>query len=274
VDTTAVEDARGRMARAKAAARLAGNRALRSPSYAAALTAERDGLRSYQSKRLVEAVAKFYEATNLFRNAELAAATPEAAPLPPPPATQTARNQPGQTTPPVAAPAPPAPAPAPTTSTPPTTTSTAPPAETPVQLPTTPVPAPPAPPAARPSTAPAIPPESPKSLEDGLRDLVRRYEQALESRNVDALKRLWPSLQGAQEEAIRQDFSNARRIDVEITNVSVDLNGATGVVTFVRRYQLLTVDGQRLLTNSRTTLNARRSGDEWVIERVRFEALK
>ena len=52
------------------------------------------------------------------------------------------------------------------------------------------------------------------------------------------------------------------------------MSGATATVTFIRRYQLSTVDGQRLLTNSRTTLNARRSGDDWVIERVRFEALR
>jgi hypothetical protein len=258
------------MARAKAAARQAGNRAVRSPSFAAALSAERDGLRSYQSKRLVEAVAKFYEATNLFRNAELAAVTPEAATPPAAPTAQTARNQPAQAAPPVAAPAPPAQ----TTSTPPTPTSTAPPPEMPVELPPAAVPGPPVPPPARTTTAPATPPESSKALEEGVRDLVRRYEQALEARSVDALKRLWPALQGAQEEAIRQEFSHARRIDVEITSPSIDLNGATAAVTFVRRYQLLTVDGQRLLTNSRTTLNARRSGDDWVIERVRFEALK
>ena len=111
-------------------------------------------------------------------------------------------------------------------------------------------------------------------MEDGVRDLVRRYEQALEARSVEALKRLWPSLQGAQEEAIRQEFSHARRIDVEIANLDITVSGNAATVTFLRRYQLSTVDGQRLLTNSRTTLNARRNGDDWIIERVRFEAMK
>ena len=48
----------------------------------------------------------------------------------------------------------------------------------------------------------------------------------------------------------------------------------TAIVTFIRRYQLTTVDGQRPLTNSRTTMNARRVGGEWLIERVRFEGLR
>ena len=108
-----------------------------------------------------------------------------------------------------------------------------------------------------------------------MRELVRRYEQALESRSIDALKRIWPTLQGAQETlAVRQEFMHSRRIDVDIENVEVTVSGATAIVTFIRRYQLTTVDGQRPLTNSRTTINARRAGSEWQIERVRFEAFR
>ena len=111
-------------------------------------------------------------------------------------------------------------------------------------------------------------------MEDEVKELVRRYEQALESRSIDALKRIWPSLQGAQETAVRQEFMHSRRIDVDIENVEVSVSGATAIVTFIRRYQLTTVDGQRPLTNSRTTMNARRAGSEWQIERVRFEGLR
>jgi hypothetical protein len=119
-----------------------------------------------------------------------------------------------------------------------------------------------------------VPPSSPRASEEEVRDLVRRYEQALEARNIDSLKRIWPSLQGTQETAVRQEFAQTRRIDVEIEGVEVSVSGATATVTFIRRYQLTTVDGQRPLTNSRTTMNARRVGGEWLIERVRFEALR
>ena len=272
VDAQAVEDARVRMTRAKSAARQAGTRAQRSPSFAAALAAERDGLRFYQGKRMADAAAKFYEATGLFRSAELTSG--EASPAAPA-ATEAPRGEPA------------APAPAPPVAAPPAATSPSPPPASASPSPATPAlpqpeprPAPVAtPPAAIPPASrtppPSVPPaDTAKTMEDGVRDLVRRYEQALESRSVEALKRLWPSLQGAQEEAIRQEFSHARRIDVEIANPDITLSGNAATVTFLRRYQLSTVDGQRLLTNSRTTLNARRNGDDWIIERVRFEALR
>jgi hypothetical protein len=113
-----------------------------------------------------------------------------------------------------------------------------------------------------------------RAVEDEIRDLVRRYEQALEARSIDSLKRAWPSLQGAQEDAIRQDFANSRRIDVDIDGLAVTVTGAAATATFIRRYQVSTVDGQRLVTNSRTTMSARRAGNDWLIERVRFEAFR
>jgi hypothetical protein len=103
---------------------------------------------------------------------------------------------------------------------------------------------------------------------------VRRYEQALEARSIDALKKLWPSLSGAQEEAIRNEFLHAKRIDVDVTISNVSVTGGTAAATFVRRYQLSTVDGQQLLRHSRTTLYARRAGDDWVIDRLLFEAIQ
>jgi len=142
-------------------------------------------------------------------------------------------------------------------------------------------------PAPRVPTAPAPPPRTTPSpaitaaegatspgTEEAIRDLVRRYAQALESRNVDNLKRIWPTLQGAQEEAVRKEFLHARRIDVDADVTNVTVSGASGTVTFIRRYRLSTVDGQRLDTNSRTTMSVRRAGNDWIIDRVRFEAFR
>ncbi|MGH9308226.1 MAG: hypothetical protein ACRD1U_02550, partial [Vicinamibacterales bacterium] len=133
-------------------------------------------------------------------------------------------------------------------------------------------------------TRPDVPPSSPPArspepapaaaAEEGVRELVRRYEQALESRSIEALKKLWPSLSGAQEDAVRNEFLHARRIDVDVTITDVSVSGATATATFVRRYRLSTVDGQQLLRSSRTTLSARRAGSDWVIDRMRFEAIQ
>ena len=267
-------DARTRMNAAKASARQKGAAAQRSPAYTAALAAEREGGRLQGAKRTGEAAEKFYEAAGLFRSAELAAGTP---PAREPSGVETARVDPVKPEPAPspsaqtpAAPAPIAPAPA----TPPSQPATPPP-EAPVPSPPAAVPGPPIPPLTRtPPAASQPPPANPRASEDEMRELVRRYEQALESRSIDSLKRIWPSLQGAQEAAVRQEFAQTRRIDVEIEGVDVSISGATATATFIRRYQLTTVDGQRPLRNSRTTMNARRVGGEWVIEHVRFEALQ
>jgi len=253
------------MNRAKGAARQAGTRAQRSQAFAAGLSAERDAVRLYQAQQMSEATARFYEAAGHFRSAELAAGAADT-----PPAPAQARNEPPAATP--ATPPPPpsgSAAPAPIVPAPSATTS-APPAEPPAASPP-----PPIPPVVRtPPPSSTVPADSSKALEEGVRELIRRYEQALEARSTDGLKRLWPSLPGSQEDAIRQNFTHARRIDVEISDIDISVSGQTAIATFLRRYQVVTDDNQRLLTISRTTLNARRNGGDWVIERVRFEAAK
>ncbi|MGH9314654.1 MAG: protein kinase domain-containing protein, partial [Vicinamibacterales bacterium] len=73
------EEARARMIRARASARAANAPALASGSYRAAGEVERDAQRLYQAGRLAEATAKFYEASGLFRSAEIGAQTSAAA---------------------------------------------------------------------------------------------------------------------------------------------------------------------------------------------------
>jgi eukaryotic-like serine/threonine-protein kinase len=259
----AADEARTRMARAKAAARQAGNRAVRSPSFGEGLAAEREGGRLYQAKQMAEATARFYEAAGHFRSAELAAAAADTQPPP------QARSEPPATTTVTPAPPPGSAAPAPVVPAPPATTSAPPPEPAPASPP------PPIPPVVRTPPASSNPAaDSPRVLEEGVRELIRRYEQALEARSVEALKRLWPSLPDSQEQAMRENFSHARRIDVEISSIDIAVSGSTAVATFLRRYQVLTDDNQRPVIISRTTLNARRNGGDWVIERVRFEGVK
>ena len=67
------EEARGQVARAKASARSAGAHQLAASSYSAALAAERDAQRLLDGGRPGDATVKFYEASGLFRSAEIAA---------------------------------------------------------------------------------------------------------------------------------------------------------------------------------------------------------
>jgi ketosteroid isomerase-like protein len=106
----------------------------------------------------------------------------------------------------------------------------------------------------------------------GVAALIEAYREALEARDLAALRRIWPGLSGLQLTAIRDEFEHAARIEVALIDPRITVSGATATVTATRRYELATVDGQRLRTDSRTTLTARRRGDAWVIEDIRFDA--
>jgi hypothetical protein len=276
------------MARSKEAARDAGPAAVNSPVFGAASAAEREGSRLLQARRYSEAAVKFYEASGLYQSAELAArtaqatssgrsaqgpATRAAAQAPSVPSGRSGQpREPEPSAPPPPAPSKPAENPLPTPpvqNTPPATLPQ--PTQPPPSLPPVTV----QPQQSSPVKPPAPAQPDPIPADVGVRDLVRRYGQALEARSIDALKRIWPSLSGAQEDALRKEFSYARQINVQAGNVEITATpGNTASAVFLRRYELVTVDGQRLLTNSRTFITARRSGEAWVIEKVRFEAVR
>jgi len=285
----AVDDARTRMGNARAAAVAAGAPALASAAYSAAVAAEREAARLQKGGRASDAAAKYYEATGLFRSAEIAAQT--AAALRSQRAATQSQQAPAATTPAPAAPSPSAPAPAanpggakpappeaPPTA--PTSVPVTPPAtvSTPLTLPPAqppPTALPPAqprvqtPPPAQPAPTPPAP--SPESL---IRDVLARYESALEARSLDALKRIWPSLAGGQQSSIRTEFAQARSIEVDIVDPHFAVTGATATASFVRHYELMTKDGTLQRADTPVTMTLRRTDGGWVIEQIRFGAAR
>jgi len=266
------EEARARMTRARTSARAANATALASGSYRAAADAEREAQQLYRAGRLAQATAKFYEASGLYRSAEIAAESAAAAEAERRRVADAERARRSVT------PAEPAPAPAPAPAPPVTTgapVSALPPAVTP-GLPPPPPPAPATPPAPAPTTSTGPPPAAESSsraaAEEAIRELLARYDSALESRSIDALKRLWPSLGGAQQGAIENDFRHANRIRVEIIDPRIVVSGASATVSFLRRYELMTVDNQRLSSDTPTTMTLRRAEANWIIESIRFDA--
>jgi len=259
------DEARTQVARARAAARSAGAQRIAGASYTAAANAERDAQRLYDAGRLGDATIKFYQASGLYRSAEIAAqnettrreaaaraeSTPEKpteiarAQLPPPPASTASGTQAG----PEPA-APPTPAPptttAPTTTVPPTTT-------------VAPAPAP-----AQPSAA-----ELTAARDAAISEVLARYKSAMESRNLEALKRIWPGLTGGPEQRVRDEFRHASSISVGILDPKITAANETATVTFVRRYEVV-IDGQPHRSQSDATMSLRRSGTTWTIEGIQF----
>jgi eukaryotic-like serine/threonine-protein kinase len=260
------EEARARMTRARASARAANATALASGSYRAAADAEREAQQLYQSGRMAQATARFYEASGLYRSAEIAAESSAAAEAERRRVADAERAR--KAAEPAPAPAPPVSTGAPVSALPPAVTPGLPP-------PPPPAPTPPAP-APAPTTSTGPPPATESSsraaAEEAIRELLGRYDSALESRSIDALKRLWPSLGGAQQGAIENDFRNANRIRVEIIEPRIAMSGGTATVNFLRRYELMTVDNQRLSSDTPTTMMLRRADGHWIIESIRFDA--
>jgi tetratricopeptide (TPR) repeat protein len=280
------EEARTRVARARAAARSADAPRLASAAYSAASAAEREAQRLYTAGRLGDATVKFYQASGLFRSAEVAAqneastrltAAREAAerdaaaresaarqplPAPPKPADPEMGRTPGVSPPPV--PAAPAertepsqvPAPAPTPSAPPTSNPTGSAPSTPAESAS-----------AREAAAKEAAAREAAAREAAVADVLGRYESAVESRSLDAMKRIWPGLNA---DAMRREFEHASRISVEIVDPRITVSGDTATVTFVRRYDVVTVEREPLHSESHATMDLRRSGNSWVIERIRF----
>jgi tetratricopeptide (TPR) repeat protein len=271
------EEARAQVARAKAAARSAGAQRLAATAYAAATAAERDAEQLFRSARPGDATVKFYEASGLYRSAEVAAQNEAST-----------REALARSTPPTAekAAAPPQPEPArPQETAPPSQPQTAPPppverppaVTTPVSPPASPLPLPTAPPPApapAPSAPAAEPPARTPNPEAEVTDLLARYKSALEGRDISALKRIWPSLSGIPESRLRSEFDHASQISAEILDSRTALSGNTGTVTFLRRYLVVTTDGQRLRSDTRATMDVRRTGSAWVIEGMRFEPVR
>jgi hypothetical protein len=104
--------------------------------------------------------------------------------------------------------------------------------------------------------------------ESSIRGVIAEYVNGLESRNVAALKRVWPSLGGNQEKALRTEFANARTVKALFHDPRITINDDTTTVTGFRSYGLETQDGQRLFTTTRTTITLRRIDGAWVIEQV------
>jgi hypothetical protein len=118
------------------------------------------------------------------------------------------------------------------------------------------------------------PPSHSPAPEDAIRELVTQYSAALEAKNLAALKRIWPDLRGEPEDALRREFQHANRINVEVVDPRISASAGTGSVTFLRRYELVTVEGQRLRTETITTMDVRHGTNGWVIAAVRFRAVR
>ncbi|MFN2446993.1 MAG: protein kinase [Vicinamibacterales bacterium] len=132
-----------------------------------------------------------------------------------------------------------------------------------------PAPVPPsAPPKLEPPAFPA-PPADPGATDlAGVRETLRRYIQAYQSRDSATVGQLMPSLSAGQLRSLNRDFSNYRSYTVEIRDERIAVDGPTATVTcqVVRSFE--TKNGVAGSNIVQSVFHLRRSGSVWTIERL------
>ena len=171
--------------------------------------------------------------------------------LPPPPQTTEA---------PPPAPATPAQTPAPAAAQPQPTPATEPPATQP----------PPRNAAAPPPPLPSkIPPTSPVESDDALvRGVLRTYERAIETKNVDLFRSVRPGLSAAEENRLRTSFSQIDSQQVDIVVEELRIEGRSATVRISRRDTIMS-GGRRQTNSSRQTLRMEKAAGGWIITDIR-----
>jgi tetratricopeptide (TPR) repeat protein len=99
--------------------------------------------------------------------------------------------------------------------------------------------------------------------------LLARYTAAFESRDLGALKTVWPALAGSEEKKIKDFFDIARTLAVELQVTEVKIAGDSASVSCRRRVEMVARDGQKVASpETGIVFGLRRRGEGWVIESV------
>ena len=122
-----------------------------------------------------------------------------------------------------------------------------------------PRPSPVAPPA---QMTPEPSPPSPPTAAD-VAPVIESYARAIESRDVSAIRRVYPGLTSDQQRGFEQFFESARRINVTFRVTNVDGTASTADVRVSGRYEYETSSGRTERTPVSFATTLRREGAGW-----------
>ncbi|MEE8367050.1 MAG: hypothetical protein V3S30_01915 [Thermoanaerobaculia bacterium] len=103
---------------------------------------------------------------------------------------------------------------------------------------------------------------------DGILATLKRYEAAMESQDLKALRRIWPSLQGTKARRISQSFKYTRSLSLTLEYLDFQVSNDTASVICQRHDRMVSVQGQEITNDMTQTFHLRRSGSTWVIEGI------
>ena len=96
--------------------------------------------------------------------------------------------------------------------------------------------------------------------------LIQRYEAAIENKNLDELKSIWPALQGDAEKAYRDAFQFATSWQVDLAVTAFQLAGDSATVSCQRHDEIVPQGGRAIVNDASVTFRLLKSQDSWFIE--------
>jgi len=100
-----------------------------------------------------------------------------------------------------------------------------------------------------------------------IRRVVAAYARTINSKDLDALRSLRPSLSGEEQRRLEESFKAMSSQRVEITVVSIEHRASNTLVT-VRRRDTVTAGGRAQALDHQQTMTLIRSGAGWIISEV------
>ena len=101
-----------------------------------------------------------------------------------------------------------------------------------------------------------------------MRGVLRTYERAIETKNVDLFRSIRPGLSAAEENRLRTSFSQIDSQQVDITVEELRIEGRTANVRISRRDTIMS-GGRRQNASSRQTLRLEKAASGWIITDIR-----
>jgi len=99
-------------------------------------------------------------------------------------------------------------------------------------------------------------------------EVLKRYEEAYEDLDSEALKLAWPSLDAQQFRALERSFSNYQWLEMDIESCNVMIDGSQASASCQVRRVIKPRAGSRQTDQRQTTFHLRLDNDRWVIDRL------
>ena len=136
------------------------------------------------------------------------------------------------------------------------------------RVPSAPPPAPPPvlkepPAAANPSSGRGTAAPKPQDDDEALiRETLRSYQQAYAALNVDAVRRVYPTVDAGR---LAGSFGNMRSMDVQIESEQITVNGNTATARCRIRTSAVPKQGRATPNTADTTFSLEKQGGRWII---------